>query len=79
MHKSTSPRRKSFRLYAIATTALVGLGATTALIAGVTPAEAESILKFRGEHGPFADFDALAKVSGLDVKKLDQKKEALTF
>jgi len=43
MHKSTSPRRKSFRLYAIATTALVGLGATTALIAGVTPATAANL------------------------------------
>jgi competence ComEA-like helix-hairpin-helix protein len=49
------------------------------LIAGVAAAEAESIVKFRGEHGPFADFDALTKVPGLDVKKLDQKKEALTF
>ncbi len=49
------------------------------LIAGVAPAEAESILKFRGEHGPFADFDALSKVPGLEVKKLEEKKEALTF
>ena len=49
------------------------------LIAGVGPAEAESILKFRAEHGPFADFDALSKVPGLEVKKLEQKKEALTF
>ncbi|KRA50193.1 hypothetical protein [Devosia sp. Root635] len=42
MHKSTS-RRKSFRLYAIATTALLGLGAMAALIAGVTPATAANL------------------------------------
>jgi competence protein ComEA len=49
------------------------------LIAGVTPAEADSILKVRGENGPFADFDALSKVPGLDTKKLAEKREALTF
>ena len=49
------------------------------LIAGVAPTEAENILKFRSEHGPFADFEALTKVPGVDVKKLDQKKEAITF
>jgi competence ComEA-like helix-hairpin-helix protein len=49
------------------------------LILGVTPAEAESILKFRGESGPFADFEALGKVPGLDVKKLETKRDAVTF
>ena len=43
MHKSTSPKRKSFRLYAIASTALVGLGSATALVAGVTPATAANL------------------------------------
>jgi competence ComEA-like helix-hairpin-helix protein len=49
------------------------------LIAGVTPAEADTILKVRSEGGPFADFAALAKVPGVDVKKLEEKKDALTF
>ena len=49
------------------------------LVAGVAPAEAESIVKFRGEHGNFTDFAALAKVPGVDLKKLEQKKDALTF
>jgi competence protein ComEA len=49
------------------------------LMAGVTPAEAESILKFRGENGPFADFAALSKVPGLDVKKLEEKRDAFIF
>ena len=49
------------------------------LVGGLTPAEAESILKFRGENGPFADFAALGKVPGLDLKKLEEKKDAFTF
>jgi hypothetical protein len=43
MHKSTSPRRKSFRLYAIATTAIMGLGSMAALMAGVSPATAANL------------------------------------
>lgn len=43
MHKSTSPKRKSFRRVAIATTALVTGGAAAALLAGVTPATAANL------------------------------------
>ena len=43
MHKSTSPRRKSFRLYAITSTALLAIGSMVALIAGVTPATAANL------------------------------------
>lgn len=43
MHKSTSPKRKSFRLYAIVSTALVAAGSVAALTAGVTPATAASL------------------------------------
>lgn len=43
MHKSTSTRRKSFRLYAIVSTALIGFGSVAALIAGVTPATAANL------------------------------------
>ncbi|SFC88229.1 hypothetical protein [Devosia psychrophila] len=43
MHKSTSPKRKSFRRVAIATTALVTGGAAAALMAGVTPATAANL------------------------------------
>jgi competence protein ComEA len=49
------------------------------LIAGVTPAEADSIVKFRTENGPFADFAALTKVPGLDAKKLEEKRDAFMF
>ena len=43
MHKSTSPKRKSFRLYAIASTAIVAVGSVAALIAGVSPATAANL------------------------------------
>jgi UDP-N-acetylmuramyl pentapeptide phosphotransferase/UDP-N-acetylglucosamine-1-phosphate transferase len=43
MHKSTSPRRKSFTLYTILSSALIALGAAGALAAGVTPATAANL------------------------------------
>lgn len=43
MHKSTSPQRKSFILYAAATTALLALGSVSALVVGVTPAMAANL------------------------------------
>jgi competence protein ComEA len=49
------------------------------LVAGVTPAEADAIVKFRTDNGPFADFDAFTKVPGLDAKKLEEKRDAFMF
>ena len=43
MHKSTAPKRKSFSLFAIATTAMLTIGSAAALVAGVTPASAASL------------------------------------
>lgn len=43
MHKSTSPKRKSFRLYTIATTATLAAGVVGGLMAGVTPATAAAL------------------------------------
>ncbi|WDR05141.1 hypothetical protein PSQ90_12685 [Devosia rhodophyticola] len=45
MHKSTSGQRKSFKLYAIASSALVVCGAVMALLVGVTPASAASLAR----------------------------------
>jgi competence protein ComEA len=49
------------------------------LVAGVTPAEADSIIKIRSESGPFTDFASLGKVPGLDLKKLEERKDAIIF
>lgn len=43
MHKSTSTKRKSFRLYAIASTVLAAAGSVAALVAGVSPATAANL------------------------------------
>ncbi|QQR37658.1 hypothetical protein JI749_08670 [Devosia oryziradicis] len=43
MHKSTSTKRKSFRLYAIASTVLVAGGSVAALMAGVSPVAAANL------------------------------------
>ncbi|WEK05393.1 MAG: hypothetical protein P0Y65_03810 [Candidatus Devosia phytovorans] len=43
MHKSTSPKRKSFKRFAIASTALVSIGAASALAVTVTPATAANL------------------------------------
>ena len=43
MHKSTSPKRKSFRLYAALSTVVVAAGSGAALMAGVSPAAAVSL------------------------------------
>jgi competence protein ComEA len=46
---------------------------------GLTEDEAQNIVKYRDENGPFADFEALAKVPGVDAEKLEKNKEAITF
>ncbi|MGV8954181.1 MAG: hypothetical protein ACOH2M_23990 [Cypionkella sp.] len=43
MHKSTSPKRKSFKFVAALSSALLGVGAVAALAAGITPATAASL------------------------------------
>ena len=45
MHKSTSPKRKSFNFYTIASALLVTGGGAAALMAGVSPAEAADLVK----------------------------------
>jgi competence protein ComEA len=46
---------------------------------GLTAEEAQAIVKYRDDNGPFADFDALAQVPGVDATKLEKNKDAITF
>lgn len=39
----------------------------------------ETIVQYRREHGPFEDFDGLAKVPGVDREKLELRREAILF
>jgi competence protein ComEA len=41
--------------------------------------DADAIVAYRKSAGSFADFDALKKVPGIDVKSLEQKKDAIAF
>jgi competence protein ComEA len=50
-----------------------------ALIVNLSAADADTIVKYRTEHGDFADYDAVAKVPGIDLKKLEQHREAISF
>jgi competence ComEA-like helix-hairpin-helix protein len=40
---------------------------------------AAAIVAYRKEHGRFEDFDALAKVPGIDREQLETKRDAITF
>jgi competence protein ComEA len=45
----------------------------------ITADEAKMILEYRKAHGNFKDLDALRKVTGLDPKKIDAKKDSIAF
>lgn len=45
---------------------------------GIGPSKAESIMKYREEHGPFGSVEELLDVPGIGEKTLDQLKEFIT-
>ena len=48
-------------------------------ILGLSRKDADSIIAYRGAHGPFADLEAIKKVPDIDVKKLDEHRDAVAF
>jgi competence protein ComEA len=46
---------------------------------GMTDKEAEAIVKYRAEHGPFKTWQDVAKVPGVDAKKVEAVKDLLQF
>ena len=46
---------------------------------GVTAKDADAIIAFRKANGNFADLDSVKKVPGLDLKILDNHKDAVAF
>ena len=48
-------------------------------ILGLSAKDANAIVAYRKDHGPFADFEAIKKVPEIDVKKLDERKDAVAF
>lgn len=53
--------------------------AEIAQILGLTDAEAGAIVKARQAKGKFENFDELAKVPGVDAKKLEKNRDAIAF
>lgn len=45
----------------------------------LTAKDADTIVKYRTDHGNFKDFDSLAKVPGVDASKLTAKKDSIVF
>jgi len=61
---------------------LVNVNAASAeeLVAlGLSRKDADAIRSYRTEHGPFADFAALQRVSGLDMDRLNAVRERVAF
>ena len=48
-------------------------------VLGLSAKDAQAIVGYRTANGPFADIDALRKVPGIDVTKIDDQPEALRF
>jgi competence ComEA-like helix-hairpin-helix protein len=45
----------------------------------LTEKDADTIVKYRTDHGDFKDWDGLAKVPGIDMSKLTAKKDSIAF
>jgi competence protein ComEA len=56
-----------------------GTAKDLATVLKLSDKDAEAIVAFRTANGPFADFDGLAKVPGLDMDTLKQNRDAISF
>jgi len=48
-------------------------------VLGLPQKDADAILAYKKDKGNFADFDALTKVPGIDVKALEAHRDAIVF
>ena len=48
-------------------------------VLGLSPQEAETIVKYRQDKGKFEDFEALSKTPGVAVEKLEKSRDAISF
>ena len=46
---------------------------------GLSEKDADTIVAYRKANGAFADFDALKKVPDIDLKKLEEHRDAVAF
>jgi len=45
----------------------------------ITQKDADALVAYRKTAGPFADFEAIRKVPGIDLKKLEDRKDAIAY
>ena len=50
-----------------------------AMILGLSEKDSQGIVSYRSTNGSFADLDAVKKVPDIDLKKLEEHKDAITF
>ncbi len=48
-------------------------------VLSVTQKDADAIIEYRKTNGEFKDFDALNKVPGIDLEKINKGRDAITF
>lgn len=53
--------------------------AEIALVTGLSSKEADTVVAYRKENGNFKNFEALVKVPGIDVQKLELHRPAILF
>ena len=56
-----------------------GTAKDLATVLKIPEKDADAIVAFRTANGPFTDFDALAKVPGMDIEALKQNRDAISF
>jgi competence ComEA-like helix-hairpin-helix protein len=49
------------------------------IVLGITQKDADAIAEYRKANGEYKDFDALSKVPGIDLDKLKQGRDAISF
>jgi competence ComEA-like helix-hairpin-helix protein len=55
------------------------LGKDIVTVLGLTQKDADAIAEYRKANGDFKDFDGVCKVPGIDVEKLKQGRDAISF
>ena len=77
------PQFETIRQYLPRYYGLVAVNTATAeelsAVMGFTARDAQAIVGFRTANGKFADVNALKKVPGIDVTKIDEQPDALRF
>jgi competence protein ComEA len=53
--------------------------AEIARVLEITPAQADAIVKYRTDHGPFKSVDDIKKAPGLETAKLETKKDRVAY